>query len=321
MDTGEPKAGIGTAAGYSAVRAAEESKVGGRTKSTGGVGRIARRLIVFVLMAYIALVGAMYFAQDWLIYPGQGMKFPPSPQPSGSAELLWLEPEPGVRVPGWLLMPTAGEASGGAGGASLDKKPLVVWLHGNAETADQRAAGRDAAMWRQMGWMVLVPEYRGFGQSGGRAGQAAIVSDALAMVELVLKRPDVDASRVVYLGRSLGGGVAAAMAQRRLPAALILEITFTSIASFATQHLVPAFVCTSPYHTDRVLEKLDIPVLILHGTRDDIVPVSHGRALAKLARRGTYIESDDDHLQFPKDRAWYAGVVAKFVAEVVAPKP
>src|SRR5438045_8236 len=81
-------------------------------------------------------------------------------------------------------------------------------------------------------------------------------------------RPDVDRSRIVIHGRSLGTGVASQLAGRHQPAALILESPFTSVASFAWRYGVPPVFLKSPYRTDEVLPKLTCPILILAG-RDD----------------------------------------------------
>jgi hypothetical protein len=97
----------------------------------------------------------------------------------------------------------------------------------------------------------------------------------------------------------LGGGVAAQLAARRKPAALILQATFTSVASMAHQYGVPQSLARHPFRTDRVLPTLDVPILILHGTHDKIIPVRHGRTLAELVPDAKYIEYDCDHLNFP----------------------
>ena len=93
--------------------------------------------------------------------------------------------------------------------------------------------------------------------------------------------------------------MAAQIAAKRKPAALILESTFTSVAAFSRRYCVPEFLARHPFRTDKVLAGLDIPVLIIHGSRDTIVPVEHGRRLSQLARNGVYVEYDCGHNDSP----------------------
>ena len=177
--------------------------------------------------------------------------------------------------------------------------PLVVFFHGNAELIDYQSTIVEG--YRRLGCSVLLPEYRGYGRSAGKPSEQAIVADAVRFYDEITRRPDVDPSRIVFHGRSLGGGPAAALAARRSAKALVLESTFTSVADMASAYLAPSFLVKNKFHTDRVLPTLEIPVLIFHGTRDDIIPVAHGRRLRDLATHGTYVEYDCKHNDFPGD--------------------
>jgi pimeloyl-ACP methyl ester carboxylesterase len=97
------------------------------------------------------------------------------------------------------------------------------------------------------------------------------------------------------------------------PAALIVESTFTSVASFSARMLVPSVLVKSPFRTDRVLPKFEFPVLIMHGTQDDIIPVEHGRALAALRPDSEYIEMAGRHNDFPLDWDAYWNHVDTFL--------
>ena len=88
----------------------------------------------------------------------------------------------------------------------------------------------------------------------------------------------------------------------------------------------PPFLLKHPFRTDRVVEALDVPMLIFHGTRDTVVPVSHGRQLHKLAQRATYVEYNSDHNDFPgegNEDAYWREIQAFLVRPGVlnAPKP
>ncbi len=267
--------------------------------------------IVGVLI-YAVYAGALYGLQDRLIYPRFMIRDERSaPLPPGVSK---LERQIGEgRVHAWLLMPTRDHPRDGANPDA--PAPLVVFFHGNAESAGSNIAFMQH--YRDAGFAVLLPEYRGYAGSAGSPTQRGIVDDALWFIDEARKDPSVDATRLVLHGRSLGGGVAAQVAAKAKPDALILQSSFTSIASFAHAKLVPEFMVRSPYRTDAVLATLDCPVLILHGTQDTIIPVEHARANAKLAKHATLVEMPGDHNDFPRDEAAYWRAIDEMVEKAV----
>ena len=254
--------------------------------------RVATWAALFTAM-YVAWCGVLYVMQDKLVFPSD-MAPDASPRflwPLGESVRIARPIEGGAEVEARLIL---------AEGASVETPaPLVVLLHGNAEIIDQRLDVAEA-YWR-MGCSVLLPEYRGYGRSGGVPTQDGIVGDVVWFYDQVITRPDVDATRVVQHGISLGGGVAAQLAGQRQPTALILESTFTSVAVMAHNHFAPMFLAKYPFRTDHVLPTLECPVLVLHGNRDRIIPVEHGKQLHALARHATYVEFPCGHNDFPGD--------------------
>ncbi|MFQ5500885.1 MAG: alpha/beta hydrolase [Phycisphaerae bacterium] len=250
-----------------------------------------KKLVYRLIALYLFWCLLLFATQRWLIFSDH-MSPEPTPAEKYDASTTVLTREiDGGRVIAWLIP--------GRGASAEKPAPLVVYCHGSAEIIDFQ--GHRIEGYRSMGVSVLMPEYRGYGRSDGQPSEQAIVDDAVYFHDLAIKRPDVDASRVLIHGRSLGGGIAAGLAARRKPKALILGSTFTSIRAMAHKYLAPGFIVCHPLYVDRVLKTLDIPVLIFHGTRDNIVPVAHGRTLRDIARNGTYIEYDCRHNDFPGD--------------------
>lgn len=241
------------------------------------------RWLALAVSAYAAYLLLLYLKQDGLLF------FPdmsgPGSQPPEGAVLLQRETRDGT-VEAWLL---PADRPGRA--------PLAVLCHGNAEGIDQQLEWAEG--YRRMGFAVLLPEYRGYGRSAGHPTERVIIDDAAWFVEQALARPDLDPARVVYHGRSLGGGVVGGLAARRPPRALVLQSTFTSVAVMARGYLAPSFLVRNPFHTDRVLPGLDCPVLVFHGSRDQLIPPGHGRQLARLARRAALVEYPAGHNDFP----------------------
>jgi fermentation-respiration switch protein FrsA (DUF1100 family) len=269
-------------------------------------GRV-RRWVLLVALVYVAWVVALYSQQSRMIFPRQ-FSGPPMKEgrlPPG-VQSIWInagtETKP-IRVEAWYLP---------APGSSQDhKSPALIYCHGNAELIDDNM--ERAMQWSKRGFAVLIPEYRGYGRSGGEPSQSAITADMLRFFDTLVARPEVDASRIVVHGRSLGGGVAAQIAAARPVAEVILESTFTSVASFAWKYGAPSFICSDPFRTDEALRRFSRPVLIFHGTEDNIIPVSHGRALHSLIVSSTYVETPGDHINYPPDLKAFWGEIDKFI--------
>ncbi len=251
-------------------------------------------ILLVCLGVYLSLVLVGCAVQDALIFPRSIANATPMGATPSGVEVVAVETEPGVRVEGWVLR--------GQGRSEASPGPAVVFFHGNAERIDNCLD--HARQYQARGFTVLLPEYRGYGSSGGRPSQQGIVRDMTALVALLAERPEVDPDHIVYHGRSLGGAVAvqvAVAADARSPRAMVLESTFTSISSFASRYLMPSFVVRHPFRTDRVLGEIDAPILLLHGEADRIVPVSHSRKLAELSSRASLVVMPGGHNDFPHD--------------------
>jgi len=131
----------------------------------------------------------------------------------------------------------------------------------------------------------------------------------------------VDASRLVYYGRSLGTGVAAQVAAKRSPAAIILESPFTSVASFASGFGVPPFIMRHPFRTDRALPPLAASgirppaVLILHSPTDEIIPFAHALRLQALMPSANLVEIAGGHYASPLAQSAYEVAIHDFLAK------
>ena len=249
------------------------------------------RVPIHAVIIYSAWCATLYFYQDKLLFPAD---MAPTPYPGEKYDLSTIVFKRHIDegdVVGWLVP--------AAGALAAKPAPLVIFCHGNAEIIDDQA--RMIVGYQQLGFAVLLPEYRGYGRSAGTPSERGIVEDAVWFFDQAIERPEIDAGRIVIHGRSLGGGVAAGLADQRRPSALVLESTFTSAAAMARTYFAPGFLVKNPFHVDDVLRTLDVPTLVMHGSRDDIIPVAHGRMLKTLGDHVTYIEFDCRHNDFPGD--------------------
>jgi len=166
----------------------------------------------------------------------------------------------------------------------------VLFFHGNGGNISHRLVHARALA--DAGLDVLLFDYRGYGRSTGAADEAGTYRDARAARAALLAQPGIDAAAILYLGESLGGAVATELALAEPPAGLILQSAFTSVREMARLHypVVPSALVPDAYPTLERIARVRCPVLILHGDRDDIVPVGHGRALFAAAAGNKRLE-------------------------------
>jgi uncharacterized protein len=231
---------------------------------------IAAALVgVSLLAAYWTL---LFFAQRSVLFPRPPLGSAP-PRPV-YAQQIWLDTSYG-RVEAWYLPAI------GATGPS----PLLLFTHGNGELIDYWPDEFEEP--RRWGVGVLLVEYAGYGRSAGLPSQPSITEGMLAAYDWARRHPDIDPSRIVPYGRSLGGAAAAVLSGERSVPALIFESAFSSVTAFAARFGAPAFLVRDKFDSVSAIRSFTGPILILHGDRDDIVPPPHANALAAAARNPT----------------------------------
>ncbi|WP_431958379.1 alpha/beta hydrolase [Nocardia lijiangensis] len=165
------------------------------------------------------------------------------------------------------------------------RRPIghVLFAHGNAGNLGDRVA--IFALLVAAGFDVLAFDYRGYGRSTGRPSEHGTYLDARAAREALLARPEVDPDRVLYLGKSLGGGVLLELAEVHPPAGLVLMSTFTGLrdAAGAIYPFLPRPLIPDAYPSLRRIGSLAAPVLIMHGDRDELLPLRNAERLYAAA--------------------------------------
>ncbi len=178
----------------------------------------------------------------------------------------------GVTLHGWLKRaPSAAQG---------ERMPLVIVFGGVArETSWMIGWGEKPPAW---GWLMV--NYRGYGLSGGVPSEQAVVEDAKRIYDYAAARPDIDASRIVVLGRSLGSYVAVTLASSRPLAGVILATPFDSIAAVAEErypYLPMGLLVGSRYDSAALAPTIRTPALFVIAGADDVTPPGHGEALAR----------------------------------------
>ncbi len=272
------------------------------------------RLVVMAAAVYVALGVLLFFARDFLVFPGRH-DATPEPRRVGIAdgEKVTVTTADGERLVGWYLPPR--DTVGGRAGA-------VLWFHGNGETIG--GIGPVLREFRPPQAALLALDYRGYGESSGRAGIEGTQRDAEAAWAWLASRPEIDSARIVIYGRSVGSGPALHLAAERPAAGLILESAFTSLRDMARVHypIFPSFIAGSGFDNLALMDRIDCPVLFVHGDADDLVPITMGRRLAEQAgARGEFLvlpaAGHNDSYDMGGDA--YRDRVLAFVAHRTAP--
>jgi fermentation-respiration switch protein FrsA (DUF1100 family) len=208
---------------------------------------------------------------SFMYFPSRGLKQTPAAVGLPFHDVRFAARD-GCPLHGWWL-PAAGEPSLGH----------ILFCHGNAGNIGDRLF--EAMVLTRAGFDVLMFDYRGYGHSGGRPDEPGTYRDARAARQALLDQPDTDPARVIYIGESLGGAIALALAVESPPAGLVLQSAFTSIRAMARHHypFVPAALVPDWYPSLTAIPGLRTRLLVLHGERDEIVPLGQGQALYDAA--------------------------------------
>lgn len=183
-----------------------------------------------------------------------------------------------------LFLPTAdGETVHGWWMPARAARGHILFAHGNGGTIGDRVP--IFALLGELGFDVLAFDYRGYGRSTGRPTERGTYLDARAAREALLDRAGVDPDRVLYLGKSLGGGVMVELSSRFPPAGLILMSTFTGIrdAARSLYPFLPGPLVPDAYPNLRRIRGLRTPLLLMHGDRDELLPLRHAHRLFDAA--------------------------------------
>jgi uncharacterized protein len=178
--------------------------------------------------------------------------------------------------------------------ASMDAPAgAALYIHGNFERVEDSMTLMQPLV--DAGMPVLQVEFPGFGGADGRPDFSSINDAAVRAYDWLARRPEVDARRIVVIGYSIGGGVAAELTRRRPLCALVLLSSYTSLAEMAHRYLLPAFLLRYPFDNLARVRGFDGPVLIEHGRRDRVIPFAMGRRLAEAGTDVEFVPLDCGH--------------------------
>jgi fermentation-respiration switch protein FrsA (DUF1100 family) len=231
-----------------------------------------RAIFLSALALYAIVALSMYLLQRSLIYRPDRARRPPSEAGLAGVREDVLTAADGARIVTWRM-----EAKPG--------KPTILYFHGNGGHLADRAQRIEAL--QADGYGLLMVAYRGYSGSAGSPSETANVADALLAYDR-LRAEGTPPDSIVLFGESLGTGVATQVAEAKSAAALILDSPYTSFADAAQHHYwwLPArLLIVDRYDIIGRIGRVYVPLLILHGEADDVVPVAMGRAVFAAANQ------------------------------------
>ena len=261
-----------------------------------------RKLLITILACaavfYLAILGYVYAGQDELVfYPIA--EHAHTPADYGIEDLSEHHPRTpdGETLHAWYVAP--GQANA----------PVLLYCHGNAGNLSYNLEA--LRQWQSLGFGVFAFDYRGFGKSTGTPQEDGLYLDARAAYDYLRETIGIPPDRIVLLGRSLGGAVAIELATQSDPIALralVIESSFRSaveLGQAAYPFLPVGLLARHRFESHQRLLKQplrdwqgqDLPVLVVHSRRDQVIPFAHGRSLFEAARtsKKQFLEIEGGH--------------------------
>jgi fermentation-respiration switch protein FrsA (DUF1100 family) len=277
---------------------------------------IARNIFLLLISLVLSGCSGLFF------HPSRDMQEGPAVKLFSHRDIVFPSSD-GVPIHGWYF-------------PAENARGSILVLHGNAQNLSTHV---NSVLWLvREGYNIFIIDYRGYGWSGGETDLAGAHRDADAALEKLFSLPETDPDRVVVLGQSLGGSIAVYTvthsAHKDRIRALVIDSAFSSYRRIAREKL-DSFWLTWPfqyplswtindsYSAEKWIGQASpVPVLILHGLDDPVVPVNHGRLLSEAARQPKefWLTARPGHVQSFGEEAVRKNLV-DYLSNVLRPKP
>ena len=233
-----------------------------------GPVRIAAGIALFAGLAYLLLLALIWTQQRRLLFPASSLRTSVAQAGLTGFQDVVIETSDGEKLVGWWLPPAPGRA-------------LLLYFHGNGGSLLNRR--ERARMLTQDGRGLLIVSYRGYSGSTGSPSEAGLRLDAEAARRWL---SSYEPRRIVLYGESLGTGVAVWLATETEVGGVILDAPYTSTADIAKglfPYLPVTLLMRDQFRSIDRIARLRMPLLVIHGDRDGVVPIALSDALFQMA--------------------------------------
>ena len=231
-------------------------------------------LLYFVGVLFIAYLGwavILYNMQSKFLYrPVRDVVYTPEELGLDYEDVIFKSKD-GLALNGWWV-------------PADDSKFTVLFCHGNGGNIMHRLDTIN--LLNKLGLSCFIFDYRGYGKSAGKPSEEGTYLDARAAYKWLTKRKKIHADRIIVVGRSLGGSVAAQLATNVRPRGLVIESSFTSYADIGARfypYMPVRWFARFSYPTLDYVKEIHCPVLFMHSRNDEVVPFEFGLELYEAA--------------------------------------
>lgn len=251
---------------------------------TLSVGRI---VLTASVSGYVLFSLFLYVEQDSLIFYPQPISKAEANSITefykSSTEEINVSTPDGAVLHGWLNKEITADGK---------PAPLIIYFGGNGEEISH--AINDKKLY--FGYSLALVNYRGYGLSTGEPSETNLFKDALLIYDTLSKRQDIDGSRIVLMGVSIGSGVATYLASKRKTTGAIFITPFESLLSVAKDHypLLPIEnILKHKFESNLLAPKIDTPLLVIAGDKDKLIPIKHSKALFESWGKNTNLNKKE----------------------------
>ncbi|MBL1140982.1 MAG: alpha/beta hydrolase [Proteobacteria bacterium] len=246
--------------------------------------RLFLSLIFILLSTWLSLNIMFHFFQSNFIYFPDNTVVTTPDYLSLDYEDLTLKTNDGIELNAWWI-------------PNPNARATLLFFHGNAGNISHRLGSIN--IFHKLGLSVFIIDYRGYGKSTGKPTEKGTYIDAETAWNYLIKEKNVKPDNIIIFGRSLGGAIAAWLAEKHQATGLIIESSFTSIAEIGKHYypyLPTSLLARIKYPSINRMQNIHSPVLVIHSATDEIVPYKFGQDLFNAANEPkTFLDIQGNH--------------------------
>ena len=242
-------------------------------------------ILVMIFVAYLILGICLYFMQPRLVFdPVRDLPYTPA-ELGLDYEDVFFRAGDRVRLHGWFVeAPVSPQGGPVSPNGSADSQFTVLFCHTNG--GNMMFQLDTINVFYNLGISTFIFDYRGYGISQGKPTEHGTYLDARSAYRWLTKKKGVPPEKIIIMGRSLGGSLAAYLASKVKARGLVLESTFTSIPEIGRKfypYMPVKWFVRYKYPTIDYIKKVSCPVMIIHSRNDEVIPFEFGQALFDAA--------------------------------------
>ena len=244
--------------------------------------------ILALISFYVLLLVLVFFFQGNLLYHPSVNNYLESHATKEPTEIekIKITTKDKIELVGWFY------------NRSLENSKTILFFHGNAGSLENRTYKLNH--FKDLNLNFLIIAWRGFNGNKGKPSEIGLYEDAKSSIRW-LKMKGIDEKNIILYGESLGTGVAVEIAQNKNYAGIILESPFTSMVNMGKKYypFFPVrFLLKDKFESYKKITNISVPVLIMHGEVDKIVPYDMGKKMYELANEPKffYLQEYGDHM-------------------------